>query len=38
MNRQFLSVILGGWGDITGPTMDIEGEMKPIDIDSWQEH
>ena len=34
MNRKFLSVILGGWGDITGPTMDIEGEMKPIDIDS----
>ncbi len=34
MNRRFLSVILGGWGDITGPTMDIEGEMKPIDIDS----
>jgi NAD(P) transhydrogenase subunit beta len=34
MNRRFLSVILGGWGDVTGPTMDIEGEMKPIDIDS----
>ena len=34
MNRKFLSVILGGWGDITGPTVDIEGEMKPIDIDS----
>ena len=34
MNRKFLSVILGGWGDFTGPTMDIEGEMKPIDIDS----
>ena len=34
MNRKFLSVILGGWGDLTGPTMDIEGEMKPIDIDS----
>ena len=34
MNRKFLSVILGGWGDVTGPTMDIEGEMKPIDIDS----
>ena len=34
MNRKFLAVILGGWGDITGPTMDIEGEMKPIDIDS----
>ncbi len=34
MNRKFLSVILGGWGDATGSTMDIEGEMKPIDIDS----
>ena len=34
MNRKFLSVILGGWGDVTGPTMNIEGEMKPIDIDS----
>ncbi len=34
MNRKFLSVILGGWGDVTGPVMDIEGEMKPIDIDS----
>ena len=34
MNRKFLSVILGGWGDVNGPTMDIDGEMKPIDIDS----
>ena len=34
MNRNFLSVILGGWGDTSGPTMDIEGEMKPIDIES----
>jgi len=34
MNRNFLSVILGGWGDTTGPTMDIEGEMKAIDIES----
>ena len=34
MNRDFLSVILGGWGDASGPTMDIEGEMKPIDIES----
>ena len=34
MNRNFLSVILGGWGDTTGPTMDIEGEMKPIDVES----
>ena len=34
MNRNFLSVILGGWGDSSGPAMDIEGEMKPIDIES----
>ena len=34
MNRNFLSVILGGWGDSTGPAMDIEGEMIPIDIES----
>ena len=34
MNRNFLSVILGGWGDKTGPTMDIDGEMIPIDIES----
>ena len=26
MNRHFLSVILGGWGDATGPAMEIEGE------------
>jgi NAD(P) transhydrogenase subunit beta len=34
MNRNFLSVILGGWGDTSGPAIDIEGEMKPIDIES----
>ena len=34
MNRNFLSVILGGWGDTTGATMDIDGEMIPIDIES----
>ena len=34
MNRNFLAVILGGWGDTTGPTMDIDGEMIPIDIES----
>ena len=34
MNRNFLSVILGGWGDTSGPAMDIEGEMKPIDMES----
>ena len=34
MNRNFLSVILGGWGDTTGPAMDIDGEMIPVDIES----
>ena len=34
MNRNFLSVILGGWGDTTGPAMDIDGEMISIDIES----
>ncbi len=34
MNRQFLSVILGGWGDATGPAMEIEGEQIAIDVDS----
>ena len=34
MNRNFLYVILGGWGDTTGPTMDIDGEMISIDIES----
>jgi len=34
MNRNFISVILGGWGDTTGPAMDIDGEMIPIDIES----
>ena len=33
MNRQFLSVILGGWGDATGPAMEIEGEQIMIDVD-----
>ncbi len=33
MNRQFLSVILGGWGDATGPAMEIEGEQIAIDVD-----
>ena len=31
MNRSFISVILGGFGNTAGPQMDIEGEMKPID-------
>ena len=34
MNRNFISVILGGWGDTTGPTMDIYGEMIAIDIET----
>ena len=33
MNRQFLSVILGGWGDAAGPAMEIEGEQIAIDVD-----
>ncbi len=34
MNRQFLSVILGGFGNATGPAMEIEGEQIAIDADS----
>jgi len=33
MNRQFLSVILGGFGNSTGPAMDIEGEQVAIEAD-----
>jgi len=33
MNRQFLSVILGGFGGPSGPAMEIEGEMVAIDAD-----
>ena len=33
MNRHFLSVILGGWGDATGPAMEIEGEQVAIEVD-----
>jgi NAD(P) transhydrogenase subunit beta len=33
MNRNFVSVILGGFGGATGPAMEIEGEMMPIDTD-----
>jgi NAD(P) transhydrogenase subunit beta len=32
MNRNFISVIFGGWGTITGPQMEVEGEMVPTDI------
>ncbi len=31
MNRNFVSVILGGFGDSTGPAMVIDGEMISID-------
>ena len=33
MNRHFVSVILGGWGDASGPAMEIEGEQVAIDVD-----
>ena len=33
MNRNFVSVILGGFGGTTGPAMAIEGEMLAIDAD-----
>ena len=33
MNRHFLSVILGGFGDASGPAMEIEGEQIAIDVD-----
>jgi H+-translocating NAD(P) transhydrogenase subunit beta len=33
MNRNFVSVILGGWGGATGPAQEIEGEQIAIDAD-----
>ena len=33
MNRNFISVILGGFGNIAGPAQAIEGEMLAIDAD-----
>jgi NAD(P) transhydrogenase subunit beta len=33
MNRNFVSVILGGFGGASGPAMEIEGEMLAIDVD-----
>src|SRR4051794_27046943 len=33
MNRNFVSVILGGFGGTAGPAMEIEGEIVPIDAD-----
>ena len=32
MNRNFISVIFGGWGTTTGPQMEIEGEMLATDV------
>ena len=34
MNRNFVSVILGGWGTSVGPTQEVEGEMVATDISS----
>ncbi|WP_428641394.1 NAD(P)(+) transhydrogenase (Re/Si-specific) subunit beta [Roseibium sp.] len=33
MNRSFISVILGGFGNVTGPAMEVEGEQIAIDSD-----
>ena len=33
MNRSFVSVILGGFGGISGPQMEIEGEQNAIEAD-----
>ncbi|ATU95444.1 NAD(P)(+) transhydrogenase (Re/Si-specific) subunit beta [Phyllobacterium zundukense] len=33
MNRSFVSVILGGFGTMTGPQMEIAGEQVEIDVD-----
>ena len=32
MNRNFISVIFGGWGTTTGPQMEVEGEMTATDV------
>ena len=34
MNRNFISVIFGGWGATTGPQMEVAGEMMPTDVAS----
>merc|ERR1711991_614624 len=34
MNRNFISVILGGWGTSVSPTQEVEGEMVATDISS----
>ena len=33
MNRSFISVILGGFGETSGPAMEVEGEQVAIDAD-----
>ena len=33
MNRSFVSVILGGFGELSGPQMEIEGEQNAIEAD-----
>jgi len=33
MNRSFISVILGGFGNTTGPAMEVEGEQIAIDAE-----
>ena len=33
MNRSFISVILGGFGGVAGPQMEVEGEQVAIDTD-----
>ncbi|MCV0427150.1 MAG: NAD(P)(+) transhydrogenase (Re/Si-specific) subunit beta [Roseibium sp.] len=33
MNRSFISVILGGFGNTTGPAMEVDGEQIAIDAD-----
>ena len=33
MNRSFISVILGGFGNTSGPAMEIDGEQVAIDVD-----
>lgn len=33
MNRPFISVILGGFGNTTGPAMEVEGEQVAIDAE-----
>ena len=32
MNRNFISVIFGGWGTTTGPQVEVEGEMTATDV------